>query len=125
MEVTWRGFLKEVNKTIVDFLQNSNPNVIQFIGTKDGAANMFHLVAAMEEEARTLNAQAGLEVQAHGPLVVVALDAKNAFNSFKREAIWLFFQTHLGGAGDSMEQCQAWVLLWKYVEAHYGMEGQF
>ena len=37
---------------------------------------MFHLVAAMEEEARTLNAQAGPEVQAHGPFVVVALDAK-------------------------------------------------
>ena len=30
-----RGLLKEVNKTIVGFLQNSNPNVIQFIGTKD------------------------------------------------------------------------------------------
>ena len=57
-----RGLLKEVNKTIVDFLQNSNPNVIQFIGTQDGAANMFHLVAAMEEEALTLNAQASLEV---------------------------------------------------------------
>ena len=46
-----RGLLKEVNKTIVDFLQNSYPNVIQFIGTKDGAANMFHLVTAMEKEA--------------------------------------------------------------------------
>ena len=119
-----RGLLKEVNKTIVDFLQNSNPNVIQFIGTKDGAANMFHLVAAMEEEARTLNAQAGPAVQAHGPFVVVALDAKNAFNSLKREAIWRFFQTHLGGAGDSVEQRQAWALLWKYVEAHYGVEGR-
>ena len=59
-----RGFLKDVNKTIVDFLQNSNPNVIQFIGTKDGAANMFHLVTGMEEVALTLNAQAGQEVQA-------------------------------------------------------------
>ena len=84
---------------------------------------MFHLVAAMEEEARTLNAQAGPEVQAHGPFVVVALDAKIAFNSLKREAIWLFFQTHLGGAGDSVEQRLAWALLWKYVEAHYSVEG--
>ena len=55
--------------------------------------------------------------------MVLALDAKNAFNSLKREAIWPFFQTHLGGAGDSMEQRQAWVLLWKYVEAHYCVEG--
>ena len=54
-----KGLLKEDNKIIVQFLQNSNPHVIQFIGTKDGAANMFHLVAAMEEEARTQNAQAG------------------------------------------------------------------
>ena len=55
--------------------------------------------------------------------MVVALDAKNAFNSLKREAIWLFFQTHLGGAGDSVEQRQACALLRKYVEAHYGVEG--
>ena len=60
---------------------------------------MFHLVAAMEEEARTLNAQAGPEAQAHGSFVVVALDAMNAFNSLKREAIWRFFQTHLGLCG--------------------------
>ena len=75
------------------------------------------------KEALTLNVQASLEVQAHGPFVVVVLDAKNAFNSLKREAIWQFFQTHLGGAGDSVELQQAWVLLWKYVEAHYGVEG--
>ena len=56
--------------------------------------------------------------------MVVALDAKNAFISLKREAIWLFFQTHLGGAGDSVEQRQAWALLWKYVELHDSVEGR-
>ena len=54
---------------------------------------MFHLITAMEEEALVLNAQAGPEVQAHGPFMVVVLNAKNAFNSLKREAIWCFFQT--------------------------------
>ena len=72
----------------------------------------------LSQQWRRRRAQAGPEVQAHGPFVVVALDAKNAFNSLKREAIWLFFQTHLGGAGDPVEQRQAWALLWKYVEAH-------
>ena len=45
-----RGLLEGMQEDDSALLQNRNKDVVQLIGTKDSAADMFHLVAVMEDE---------------------------------------------------------------------------
>ena len=63
------------------------------------------------------------------PLVILALDVKNAFNSLTRQHLCEFLQqgTHVFTTleGDDLHDNRpvGWDLLWRHVQAHYGCKG--
>jgi hypothetical protein len=60
------------------------------------------------------------------PLVVLALDCTNAFNTLSKQGLLNFLQEgceNHGGTTDDQDQPVGWDLLWSYINAHYGVKG--
>ena len=63
------------------------------------------------------------------PLVILALDVKNAFNSLTRQHLCQFLQkgsqfyTTLEGDGQDANTPVGWDLLWGHIQVHYGCKG--
>ena len=72
----------------------AHPRVQQFVAAEDGAANCFHMVAALDREAREAGAHQGREGGPQCRPCFLAWDVKNAFNTLSRRAIWRLFDKH-------------------------------
>ena len=63
------------------------------------------------------------------PLVILALDVKNAFNSLTRQHLCQFLQkgsqfyTTVEGGGQDANTPVGWDLLWGHIQVHYGCKG--
>ena len=66
----------------------------QFVAAEDGAANCFHMIAALEREVREAGAHQGREGGPQCRACFLALDVKNAFNTLSRRATLRLFDKH-------------------------------
>ena len=133
---TWRrlvakGFNSRCQAAFHSYFQRAHPRALQFAGnTPNGATNMFHLLSSIAEAAvRDANPP-------DDPVAILALDAKNAFNSLSRQSLLDLLQKGCESTSDvaaaaaqaamgpnSMEPV-GWDLLWGHIIAHYGTKGK-
>ena len=72
------------------FFQESQTNALQFGGnTKNGATNMFHLLSSVAD---SVTDQHDLDDPRRDPLVILALDSANAFNTLSRAQLTAVLQ---------------------------------
>ena len=110
------------------FFQESKPNALQFGGnTQNGATNMFHLLASVAESTTDPPRDPGQSP--HDPLVILALDSANAFNTLTRTQLAAVLQhgcdhyVHLPGVSQPQDRPLGWDILWHHIQAHYGCSG--
>jgi hypothetical protein len=112
------------HESIENFFQHRHVRALQFGGsTKNGATNMFHLLSCIVQ---TVPRGVPLGGPAQDPLVVLALDCTNAFNTLSKQGLLNFLQEgceNHGGTTDDQDQPVGWDLLWSYINAHYGVKG--
>ena len=129
---TWRrltakGLIKHCYLHIQAYFQKAHPRAIQFGGnTRDGATNMFHLLASLHE---AVGAPTDGEVE-QDPVTFIALDIKNAFNTLSRQHLIDFLATSCVDHTDIPAQPGknpnlpiGWDLLWRHINGHYGQVG--
>ena len=127
---TWRrlvakGLHKVCSKHLQQYFQHAHPRAIQFGGnTHNGATNMFHLLASCARSVQIAD-----EVQ-QDPVVLIALDITNAFNSLSRQSLLDFLaagcETHVSLGPEPERDLNhpiGWDILWRHIKAHYGTSG--
>ena len=130
---TWRriaakGLGAIANEHFQVFFQETQHNALQFGGnTFNGATNMVHLFSAIAESVSDL--QLDPNIPRPDPIVIMALDSANAFNTLTREQLELVLQqgtTHfvkLPGERQEQNKPVGWDILWQHIQAHYGCKG--
>ena len=127
-----KGLLRHCQDEIDNFFQNSHPRAFQFGGGNPrGATNMFHLLAGLSEGMKNENIS---DVYREDPMVICTTDIENAFNRLDRKAMLDFFakgcdqHVHTLRAntneGGSSRQIRGWDILWPYMQAFYGTQGE-
>ena len=129
---TWRrltakGLIKHCSRHIQAYFQEAHPTAIQFGGnTRDGATNMFHLLASINEAVSSSTDDAVEQ----DPVTFIALDIKNAFNTLSRQHLIDFLATSCADhtdvptpPGTDPNLPIGWDLLWRHIRGHYGRVG--
>ena len=130
---TWRrlaakGLGESVNRHFQAFFQDSQHNALQFGGnTLNSATNMFHLLSSVARSVSDI--QLDPDQPRQDPLVIMALDSANAFNTLTREQLITVLQrgtesfVNLPGEQSEPDTPVGWDILWQHVQAHYGCRG--
>ena len=126
--LTAKGLGKECYNHVQEFFQHSHPRALQFGGNnKNGATNMFHLLATIVAEAPVQPQQDTAEPD---PIVLISLDLKNAFNALSRESLLDLlgygcesFVTLKQRTAHATPLPVGWDLLWRHIIGHYGAHG--
>ena len=113
---------------VQEFFQHSHPMALQFGGNnKNGATNMYHLLATIVADA---GGQTASDEQEQEPIVLISLDLKNAFNTLSRESLLDFlgygcdsFVTLLSQKEHDPPLPVGWDLLWRHLTGHYDTHG--
>ena len=122
-----KGLSRKCQSHFQKYFQHGHPRVLQCGGnTKNGATNMFHTLASVAESVRDPAPDPAcprLE-----PIVLLALDSTNAFNTLKRQVLMEFLQKgteQVNGIeeGNPHTKPVGWDILWRHIQAHYGTPG--
>ena len=112
------------------FFQESQTNALQFGGnTRNGATNMFHLLSSVADS--VTDGQRDSDDPRRDPLVILALDSANAFNTLSRAQLTAVLQQgcahFVNHPRDPLSpgpaQPAGWDILWRHIQAHYGCKG--